>query len=143
MDHNEILAKNLKRLINEKYKTQKNMAEKLDIGENTISFWVNKKTLPELSTLINIAIDCDIPMTYFFESETAADSHEIIEPDLFNEVFALAYEFAGVNNLEINGTFFLGCYDLVVIEFNKDTSQSIESVFNNLKPFILKLVKKR
>jgi hypothetical protein len=100
--------------------------------------------IPDPYTLEKIAFKYNLPANYFFLSnnESQDESAEINE-DLFNEVFALAYNLASEKGLEINGTYFLGCYSLVQEELQKNSQQKVTELFKNITPYILKLVKKR
>jgi transcriptional regulator with XRE-family HTH domain len=143
LNYQDLLIIKLKKIIKEKFKSQKICAEKVDINEAQIARWMTKKAIPSLEILNRIAEYCNLPVSYFFEDNSLLDSHNVIDEDIFNKVFELAYNLAIDKDLEINGAFFLGCYDLVIEAKNKDNSQDVEAIFNTLKPFILKLVKKR
>ena len=142
MTKQDIFVKNLKRLIKDKFKQQKLFAHEMQIGENMLSFWLTKKSFPSLETLLKISELCNLPISYFFEEESNIDSQQVINEDIFNEVFSLAFDFAKKNNLEIKGSLFLGCYDLVVEQQNKDNSKEIKDIFEELKPFLLRFMQK-
>ncbi len=135
----ELLPKKLKTLIKEKFKQQKIFAEKIHVGETQVTNWIKGNVIPSVETLEKISDLCDIHISYFFND---ASNSEILNEDIFNEVFVLAYNFADENNIEINGSYFLGCYDAVVTTIYKE-STSVEEAFNQNKRLILKLVKKR
>ncbi len=139
MNDKSILSKKLQTLIKVKFKQQKVFAKELNINEGQVGRWIKGSYMPNLETLYEIANYCNLPISYFFEEDAKADSQTSINEEIFNEVFALAFDFAKKNNLEIKGSLFLGCYDLVVEQKNKDNSKEIKEIFEDLKPFLLRL----
>lgn len=137
MQEKELLIKKLKMLIKERFKQQKIFAEKLEVGETQVTNWVKGNVIPSVETLEKISEYCKIHISYFFSDETNAN---VVDEELFNKVFALAYDLASKHNITISGSYFLGCYDLVVTTMHKDNVDCI-TAFNNSTALILKLAK--
>ncbi len=96
--------------------------------------------MPSLELLQSIVIKCNLPPEYFFVD----DSHEEqigIDENIFNEVFELAYSLTVDKNLSIKGTYFLGCYEFVIKELNKNPDKTIEEIFKQITPLLLKVVR--
>lgn len=140
MLYKKIISKKLKKLAKEKFGTQKNMAEDLNFDAGQLSTWINGKVMPSLELLEKIVIKYNLPPEYFFVD----DSHEEkigIDEDLFNQIFELAYSLAIKENLKIKGTYFLGCYEFVIKELNKNPNISVEDIFKQITPLLLKIVR--
>lgn len=137
INYQEIITKKIKELIKERFNTQKEFANNFQISERSVSSWMRGKHLPELNFLITLANYCDLHISYFFSED---DNSNSIDQELFNQVFKLAYKFAEANNIEINGSYFLGCYDLVVSTMKKDNLK-LEEAFKSCQSLILKFMK--
>ena len=135
--YRKLVAKKLKTIIKEKFKTQKEFASQFNITERTISNWMIGKNYPNLEFLEQIANHCHLHISYFFTDDSNTN---VINQELFNQVFKLAYKFAEEQDIKINGSYFLGCYDLVITAINKEKIDVI-TAFNNNKPIILKFMK--
>ena len=133
------VSKKLKMLIKEQFKTQKIFAKELNVSERTVSQWIQGEYLPNLDFLLTVADHCNIHISYFFNDDSNAS---ILDEELFNKVFILAYELADEHNLEINGSYFLGCYEMVKSDMLKSQTDC-ETSFKNNEKLLLKLVKKR
>jgi transcriptional regulator with XRE-family HTH domain len=134
--YKEIISKKLKKLMKERFGTQKNMAKELSLHEGLLSKWLNGKVMPSLELLQSIVIKCSLPPEYFF-----VDSEDSIDEELFDEVFYYAYKLAEENNIEISGKLFLACYQSTKLCLKDNPNISVEKAFNNIKPILLKLVK--
>lgn len=137
MNTQEAVSIKLKKLIKQHFKTQKEFAEAVGINKDSLVKWFNKGIMPSLTLLDKIAQHFNIHISYFFTNDSAAN---IIDAELFNQVFKLAYKFAEENNITINGSYFLGCYDLVIANINKN-KVDCETAFNVVKPIILNFMR--
>lgn len=133
----KLISKKLKSLIKEKFKTQKEFANLFNISDRTVTNWMQGKNYPNVEYLIKLAKHCELHISYFFTEDTTAN---VINTEDFNLIFKLAYIFADENNIEINGSYFLACYDLVK-EASVKENISIEQSFNKNKSIILKFMK--
>ncbi|MFL1780859.1 Helix-turn-helix domain protein [Candidatus Hepatincolaceae symbiont of Richtersius coronifer] len=134
----ELFIKKLKKLIKEKFKQQKIFAKELQINEKTVSLWLRGDNLPNLDILFKISEYCKIDISYFFNEDENAN---IIDPQLFNKVFALVYDLATSYSIEIYGGYFLACYDIITTTMIRENTD-YQSAFNKNKALILKIVNK-
>ncbi len=95
----------------EKFGSQKKMAEELGIVPSNISDWARGRTKPSLDVIANICLKAEISLDWLVLGKTFES--EIIDINLFNEVFEIATNLAINENLEVNGTYYLGIYDIV------------------------------
>ncbi len=135
----EILITKLKFIIKQRFKNQKTFCHDFGISESQLSQLLGGKHYIGIELLDRIAKHCSIHISYFFNDDSNAS---IMDEDLFNKVFVLAYELADEHHLEINGSYFLGCYDMVVNDMIK-SKVDYETAFKNNQKLLLKLVKKR
>lgn len=62
----EVIAKNLIKLLKLNNLTQKQLAEKLDIKLQVVNRWVNGKALPTTKSLDKLASVFGVPVSYFY-----------------------------------------------------------------------------
>ena len=55
-------GENLDYLLNERQMSQKGLADKIGVGESTVSHYIKGRRMPTLATILNImlALDCDL-----------------------------------------------------------------------------------
>ena len=63
----EIFADNLDELLKEKGYTQKDLADSTWLSEATISSYINKRKLPGIRAIINIAYELDLSLDDFLD----------------------------------------------------------------------------
>jgi DNA-binding XRE family transcriptional regulator len=131
------IIKKLKMLIKNRFGTQKNMAKIMETSERSVVFWLKGEPLPNLEFLIKLANYCQVDISYFFTDESSPA--DILDSELFDEIFNHAYTFAEEHNLKIKGTFFLGVYQLITETMQRD-KVSIEEAFEINKKTILRIV---
>ena len=64
----KLILNRLRVVMAEKNKTNRWLAEKLDINENTVSKWVNNSQQPNLMTFYKISVLLEVDMRDLFES---------------------------------------------------------------------------
>lgn len=64
----ELALNRLRVVLAEKNKTNKWLAEQLDINANTVSKWLNNSQQPTLKTFYEISVILDVDMRDLFES---------------------------------------------------------------------------
>jgi transcriptional regulator with XRE-family HTH domain len=133
-----LIINKLKLLIKKNYKNQKFFCEKFGIADAQLSRYMAGKRVPPLDLLNRIANFSNIDISYFFNDES---NSEILDEELFNQVFFFAYNLALENKLEVVGSYFLACYDLISTDVRKNNID-VETSFNNNKKLILKFVTK-
>jgi transcriptional regulator with XRE-family HTH domain len=81
---NELFRKKLREVLNEKNLTQKQLAEKLGIAQEQVSFWVTGIRNPRYASLKKIADALDKPINFFFEKSDLEKSGGAVQWDEFD-----------------------------------------------------------
>ena len=138
METQDLVIFKLKKIVKERFANQKAFCQSFGISESQFSAYLKGKNYIGIDLLDRIAKHCEVHISYFFNDESNA---EIINYDSFNEIFFLAYNFALENDLEVKGSYFLACYDLIITTMHKESIKDIETAFNESKRLILKFAK--
>lgn len=69
------------KLIREQYnQTQAQLAEKLNVTQQTVASWENGRTEPSMTTIIEIADMFDVGVQYFYDRDDGEDGSSGLDP---------------------------------------------------------------
>ena len=121
----------------EKFGSQKKMAEAIGVTKSSITDWVKGRSTPTFSTLKELCLKAEISLDWLVLGKTFES--EVIDINLFNDVFKTATTLAIEENLDVNGAYYLGIYDIVK-EYMKDNPKlTPKEIIDKNKKTIIKL----
>lgn len=121
----------------EKFGSQKKMAEELNLAPSTISDWIAGRRKPSFEVLSDICLKAEISLDWLVLGKTFES--EVIDINLFNEVFKIASELAMEENIEVNGSYYLGIYDIVQEYLKDNPNLTLKKIIEKNKKTIIKL----
>lgn len=128
----------LRLIINNKFGSQKNFAERFDIKPNTLSNYITGRTEPDISTILFLS-EClnesiDWILTGNVEHTTISSHFDL---DLWDEVHDACQDFAKKNNFTPKGRFYMIMYQSLIEERERKPNLTIEDILKKHKPLIL------
>jgi transcriptional regulator with XRE-family HTH domain len=126
-------SKNLKKIIDNNFKNQKEFAEFFDEQPQTINKWVKIGALPDLFKIYKICEAMGITIDYLIKGEPVGITATSIDYEIFDEVVKLTNEFGKENNIQIGGKQYLAVYENVLNMKRLNDKLSTAEIFNGIK----------
>ncbi len=79
-------SRQLRKVLYEKNITQKELAEKLGVVQQRISFWTTGRFVPTLDSIRKVAEILDVPINYFIEEFSEKNETEIKDKNVNSEI---------------------------------------------------------
>lgn len=67
-------GKQLKKILFEKSLSQQDLANKLGVGQQMISFWITGRRMPTVESISKVSAALDMPINYFIENAGYIDT---------------------------------------------------------------------
>ena len=133
----ENFSKKIVQIAKEKFGSQKKMAESLNLTSASISDWSTGKSMPSLAILKELCLKAEISLDWLVLGKTYET--DVVDINLFNEVVELAVILAQEEDLPINGSYFLGLYDLVNEELKDNPNLTPQKIITKKRKTIVRL----
>ncbi|MDO4731093.1 MAG: helix-turn-helix transcriptional regulator, partial [Clostridia bacterium] len=120
-DIKEIIAKNITDLRVENGMTQIDLAEKLNYSDKAVSKWERAKSLPDVTTLVQISDLFGVKLDYMVKSEHKEDKEDIIEKPQQTGFLSKKINKISITGMSILLVWLLATTVFVVLDLSLDT----------------------